>query len=143
MEIFRGKASSGGTAIGRIAVMKKGAALIRRTRADDTEAEIARYHEAKGQAQAELMELYEKAAAEVGKAQAELFRAHAMLLDDFDDSVENTIRGESASAEFAVSRTGDSMAEMLGAMEDNPYMQARAADVRDAAEATATPSPGR
>ena len=133
MEIFSGKASFKGVAIGRIAEMKKADTEVRRTRIDDVEAEIARYVAAKEQAQAEIMELHDKALKEVGEAQAEIFEVHAMFLDDFDDSVENIIRENSVNAEYAVGVTGDNTAEMLAAMDDNPYMQARTTDVKDVA----------
>ena len=42
MEIFSGKASFKGVAIGRIAEMKKADTVVRRTHVDDIEAEIAR-----------------------------------------------------------------------------------------------------
>ena len=134
MEVFTGKASFKGVAIGKIAEMKKAATVVRRVHVEDVEAEIARYMAAKEQAQAEIMELHDKAIEEVGEAQAEIFEVHAMFLDDFDDSVENIIREESVNAEYAVAKTGDNTAEMLAAMDDNPYMQARTTDVKDVAD---------
>ena len=134
MEVYSGKASFKGVAIGKIAEMQKTEAVVRRVHVDDVEAEIARYHAAKEQAQAEILELRDKAEKEVGEAQAEIFEVHAMFLDDFDDSVENIIREQSVNAEFAVAQTGDNTAEMLAAMDDNPYMQARQTDVKDVAD---------
>ena len=87
MEVYSGKASFKGVAIGRIAEMKKAEAVVRRVHVDDVDAEIARYHAAKEQAQAEIMALHDKALKEVGEAQAEIFEVHSMFLDDFDDSV--------------------------------------------------------
>ena len=60
-------------AIGKIAEMQKTEAVVRRVHVDDVEAEIARYHAAKEQAQAEILELRDKAEKEVGEAQAEIF----------------------------------------------------------------------
>ncbi|MDO4620295.1 MAG: phosphoenolpyruvate--protein phosphotransferase [Lachnospiraceae bacterium] len=133
MQIYEGKASFKGIAIGKIAELKQASAVVRRVHVDDVEAEIARYQAAKEQAAAELMALKEKAEKEVGEAQAEIFEVHAMFLDDFDDSVENIIREQSVNAEYAVAATGDNTAEMLAAMDDNPYMQARQTDVKDVA----------
>ncbi len=134
MEVFEGKASFKGIAIGKIAEMKKTETVVRRVHIDDPEAEIARYQAAKEQAQAEILELHDKAKKEVGEAEAEVFEVHAMFLDDFDDSVENIIREQSVNAEYAVATTGDNTAAMLAAMDDNPYMQARQADVKDVAD---------
>ena len=134
MEIFEGKSSFKGVAIGKIAEMKKAETVVRRTHVDDVDAEIARYHKAKEQAQAEIQALHDKALQEVGEAQAEIFEVHAMFLDDFDDSVENIIKEQNVNAEYAVATTGDNTAAMLAAMDDNPYMQARQTDVKDVAD---------
>ena len=134
MEVFQGKASFKGVAIGKIAEMKKADTVVRRTHVDDVDAEIARYHAGKEMAQKEIMELHDKALKEVGEAQAEIFEVHAMFLDDFDDSVENIIREQNVNAEYAVATTGDNTAAMLAAMDDNPYMQARQTDVKDVAD---------
>ncbi len=134
MEVYEGKASFKGIAIGKIAEMKKTETVVRRVHVDNTEHEIARYHAAKEQAQAEIMELHDKALKEVGEAQAEIFEVHSMFLDDFDDSVENIINEQSVNAEYAVATTGDNTAAMLAAMDDNPYMQARQTDVKDVAD---------
>ena len=133
MEAIKGTASYKGIAIGRIAEMEKDDAVVRRVHIDDAEAETVRYVAAKEKAQEQLMLLKDKALKEAGEAQAEIFEAHSMFLDDFDDSVINIIRTQMVNAEYAVAETGDNISEMLSAMEDNPYMQARAGDVTDVA----------
>ena len=131
---FTGKASFMGIAIGRIAEMKKNQAVVRKTHIEDADAEFQRYLAAKEMAQAEIMDLHDKALKEVGEAQAEIFEVHAMFLDDFDDSVENIIREQMLNAEYAVQTTAENTAAMLAAMDDNPYMQARQTDVKDVAD---------
>ena len=131
---FTGKASFKGIAIGRIAEMKKNQAVVRKTHIEDADAEFQRYLAAKEMAQAEIMDLHDKALKEVGEAQAEIFEVHAMFLDDFDDSVENIIREQMLNAEYAVQTTAENTAAMLAAMDDNPYMQARQTDVKDVAD---------
>ena len=124
MEAIKGTASYKGIAIGRIAEMEKDDAVVRRAHIDDADAETVRYVAAKEKAQEQLMLLKDKALKEAGEAQAEIFEAHSMFLDDFDDSVINIIRTQMVNAEYAVAETGDNISEMLSAMEDNPYMQA-------------------
>ena len=133
MEVFQGKAAYKGIAIGRIAEMKKEDVVVRREHVADVEAEIARYMAAKEQAQQEIEAIREKTARDIGEAEAEVFEAHIMFLDDFDEAVEHIVREQSVNAEFAVAETGDNIADMLAAMDDNPYMQARALDVKDVA----------
>ena len=134
MEIYKGSASFKGIAIGKIREMDKANIIVERKHVDDTEAEFLRYVNAKEQAQEELHALQEKALVEAGEEQAEIFEAHAMFLDDFDDSVESIVKEQGFNAEYAVEETGKNTSDMLSAMDDNPYMQARAADVRDVAD---------
>ena len=133
MEVFKGKAAYKGVAIGKIFEMTDAEPVVRRTHVDDVDAEMKRYFAAKEQALAEIQALHDKAARDIGEAEAEVFEAHMMFLDDFDDSVENIVREQKVNAEYGVAETGDNIAAMLAAMDDNPYMQARATDVKDVA----------
>ena len=64
MVIYSGKAVFGGIAIGKISLYKKGEAQVKRTKVDDVEAEVARYHAAKEVAIEQLGALYDKAVKE-------------------------------------------------------------------------------
>ena len=100
---------------------------------ENPEAEIARYSEATEKAVGELEALAEKARSGPGGEDiAGLFETHAMMLGDLDfvETVEGSIREHKYNAEYAVSEAGKSFAGMLSAMDD-PYMQARSADVAD------------
>ena len=61
-----------------------------------------------------------------------MFQIHQMMLDDPDllEAIQNAIWGQSLSAESAAEQAGQNFAAAFAAME-NPYMQARAADVLD------------
>ncbi len=130
--IFSGKTVSEGVALGRIEFYRKKDADVVRAQVDDTEAEIARFEQAKEDAKREIAKIYEKALAEMGEAGAAIFEVHQMLLDDlnFVDAVTELIEKEKVGAEYAVRATCDHFSAMFEAM-DNEYMQARAADVRD------------
>ncbi|MCD7854153.1 MAG: phosphoenolpyruvate--protein phosphotransferase, partial [Clostridiales bacterium] len=133
MEVFKGKSIFKAVAIGRIAFSSKEKQQVRRTKIEDTAAEIKRYEEAKALAAAELTVLYNKALKEAGEESAAIFEAHAMMLDDFDDGVIEKIEGQLVNAEYAVAKTGDDFAEMFAAMEDE-YFRARSADMKDISE---------
>lgn len=135
MVVYSGKSVFGGIAIGHISLYKKDQQQVKRNKIEDAEAEIARYHAAKGEAISQLQALYEKAVKEVGEASAEIFEAHQMMLDDEDyiDSVENIINTQMVNAEFAVAQTGDNFAEMFANMDDE-YFRGRAADIKDVSE---------
>lgn len=135
MQIYNGKSVFGGIAIGKISVYKKSEQQVKRVKITDTEAEIARYEEAKAKAFAQLQELYDKALKEVGEANAAIFEVHQMMLDDddYNDSVANIIRSQEVNAEYAVAATGDNFAQMFASMDDD-YMRERAADIKDISE---------
>lgn len=132
MERFVGKSVYKGVALGKIMVLSKDDNQVKRTKIEDTDAEISRFEEAKEIAKDELQQLYEKALKEVGEEGAAVFEVHQMMLDDDDyvDSITEIIRTEKVNAEYAVAVTGDNFSEMFAAMDDD-YMKARAADVKD------------
>ena len=135
MEQYNGKSIFKGTAIGRVLFYSKNQQLVKRTKIEDAEAEIARYEAAKATAIEQLGALHDKALAEVGEANAMIFEVHAMMLedDDYNDSVYNIIRNDGVNAEFAVATTGDNFSVMFAEMDDE-YFKARAADVKDISE---------
>lgn len=94
--------------------------------------ESVRFQLAQNRAVLELAAVYDQAARQVGADIASVFAVHAMLLEDRDfvDSILTMIRDREVTAEFAVQTTGERFAATFAAM-DNPYMQARAADIRD------------
>ena len=135
MEQYQGKSIFSKIAIGKIFYYEKNQAMVQRHKVEDTAAEISRFHAAKETAKAQLQVLYEKAKAEVGAAEAEIFEVHTMMLDDEDycGSIENMIQVQEANAEYAVAQTGDNFAVMFAEM-DNDYFKARAADIKDISE---------
>ena len=135
IECLKGKSVYKGIALGKISVLKKNDYVVKRTKADDVEGEIARVSQAKELACAQLQKLYEKALKEVGEASAAIFEVHQMMLDDadFNEAIENIIRTQEVNAEYAVASAGDSFSEMFASMDDD-YMRARAADIKDISE---------
>ena len=135
MIIYEGKAVFEGSAIGKISVYKKQEQAVKRVKVEDTEAEKARYAEARETAISELKALYEKAVKEVGESGAEIFEAHQLMVDDEDyiESAESIIENEGVNAEYAVATTGDNFAKMFSEMEEE-YFRGRAADIIDITE---------
>lgn len=129
---LNGKTVSEGIAAGRIKIYRKNSAEAVRAQIEDTEAEIARFEQAKESAKRNIAIIHDKALEELGEAGAAIFEVHQMLLDDlnFVESVTELIEQEKVSAEYAVTATCGRFSAMFEAM-DNGYMQARAADVRD------------
>lgn len=135
MITLEGKSVFGGGAIGKIQFYKRNEITIKRTRVEDVEAEVERFQNAKAKTLELLKGLYEKALEDVGEANAMIFEAHQLMLEDPDyvESIENIIRTQDVNAEYAIGATADNFAAIFEAMDD-AYMQGRAADVRDVSE---------
>ena len=132
MTKYTGKGVYGAVAMGKISVFKKQDTAIKRIHTEDSEGEKKRVAKAKQAATEQLQSIYDKALREVGETNAQIFEIHMMMLedDDYNESIENIIDSQKVNAEYAVAVTADNFAEMFASMDD-PYMQARAADVKD------------
>ncbi len=130
---LQGKSVSQGVAIGRLVVYQKKDNVVKRERIEDVAAEIKRFADAREKAVVQLKGLYDKALKQVGEEGAMLFESHQLMVEDLDfiEGAENIINQEKVNAEYAVARTGDTLAEIFANMEGNEYMQARAADIKD------------
>ena len=136
MQVGTGKSILNGIAIGKLKLYKKKNAVISAADVADTAAEEARFEDARAKAIDQQTALYEKALDEAGEDIAEVFNIHAMMLDDDDfvDAIKEIINGQHKCAEYAVKTAGDNQAAVFAAMDD-PYLQARSADVIDIAQA--------
>ena len=132
MIVATGKSILNGIAIGKIKIYKAPERTIDSGTAADPSAEAARYEAAVEKAIEQQNELYEKALVSAGEESAAIFETHALMLedDDLNDSVKDIILGQKKTAEYAVKEGYDNMAEMFRSMDD-PYFQARSADIID------------
>ncbi len=147
MKVYRGKSVCGGIAIGKIYVYQKGGQSVTRYPVEDPEAEVSRFREALSRTEEQLSHFYEKAAHQVGEADAAIFSGYQMILHDREylESIESRIRSRSVNAEYAVAAISDNYVAMFSSLEDE-YMQTKAADMRDVSERlleALSDSPGR
>nr|WP_027870564.1 phosphoenolpyruvate--protein phosphotransferase [[Eubacterium] cellulosolvens] len=135
MEKYAGKAIFKGVAIGRILFYGKQENTVKRSKIEDTDAEIQRYEDARKKSIEQLNDLYSDAVKKVGEENAAIFEVHAMLLDDddFNDSVHNMIETQKVNAEYAAAVTGENFSRMFAEMDDE-YFKARSADMKDISE---------
>ncbi len=138
MEVATGKSILNGIAIGPLRIYRKAEAQASAGTALSPEEEWERFEAARVQAQEQLGVLYEKALEEVGEDNAAIFEIHQMMLDDDDylDAVKGILETQGATAEYAVSATGENFSAAFAAMDD-AYMQARATDVKDISQRVA------
>ena len=132
MQVATGKSILNGIAIGPLRIYKQVETQTSQISSITPEEEYARFDAARVKAQEQLGGLYDKALDEVGEENASIFEIHQMMLDDDDylDAVKGIIDTQGATAEYAVSTTGENFAAAFADMEDE-YMRARAADVKD------------
>ena len=76
---------------------------------------------------------FEKAVESLGEEAAAVFDAHLMVLADpeMTGQIKETIRAKQVNAEAALTEVTNMFIAIFEGMEDNPYMQERAADIRD------------
>lgn len=132
MITLKGKGAHGGVAIGRAAFFRRAQISVERRSVADVESELNRFRKAKEKTAQELRGLYERALSDIGQSGAQIFEIHEMMLfdEDYNHLVENTIRVENVNAEYAVSVAAEHFAKIFSSMGD-PYMSARAVDVKD------------
>ena len=132
MIVMQGKGVSKGVANGPIYFFQRPNTTITDAPAADIEAEKQRIAAAQEKSAEQLNALADKAREETGEETAILFETHAMFVEDEDyvDCMMNALEERGCTAERAVEIAGEEFSAMLAAMDD-PYMQGRAADIKD------------
>ena len=132
MKEFSGNSVSLGVALGKITVFQKESDEPEKEFVEDIEKEMTRFNEALTRAKDELEILYKEAVDKVGEENALIFDVHKMMLEDLDyiDNIENLIKEEKVTAEYAVFVTGEIFSKTFADMDDD-YMKARSVDVTD------------
>ena len=94
--------------------------------------ELQRLNDAFSTAKDQIEKIYQKALQESCDADAEIFQAHKMILEDPEliSEVENKIKNLGKGAETAVQETGKKFSDIMAAMSDE-YFAARATDILD------------
>ena len=136
MQVATGKSVLNGIAIGKIKVYTPPKVVISESLVEDTDAELARFDEAREKAIDQQNALYEKAVIDAGEESAEVFSVHAMMLEDDDliDATKEIIVSQKHNAEYAVKTAFNNQARVFAEMDD-PYMKERSADIYDIEQA--------
>ena len=134
MKKLNGVAASRGICIGPAFQFLRTELNTEKKDISDPEAEIARLDAAIQTAKDQIQSIYEKALTESSEADAEIFQAHKMILDDPEliTTIKKRIQDEKINCEFSVYETAKQFAATMAAMEDE-YFAARAADIMDVA----------
>ena len=132
MKVATGTKIVNGIGIGKIHIFKAPVYDIDESLVDDPIPELNRFEEARLKVQNAQHVLYEKALQSAGEESAGIFEAHELMLDDDDliDECKAIMTEQNHKAEYAVRQGFDNVAQMFRDMDD-PYFQARSADVID------------
>ncbi|MGY3778885.1 phosphoenolpyruvate--protein phosphotransferase [Isobaculum melis] len=133
VEMLKGIAASDGIAIAKAYMLIEPDMSFNKVTVEDSEGEVNRLADALSKATTELQAIREKAAESLGEEEAQVFDAHLMVLADPElvGSIESNVRDNKVNAEAALKEVTDMFISMFEGMEDNPYMQERAADIKD------------
>ncbi|WNJ63882.1 phosphoenolpyruvate--protein phosphotransferase [Lactiplantibacillus plantarum] len=132
-KVLKGIAASDGVAIAKAYMLVDPDLSFEKTTVSDTDAEVARLHDAFDASKAELKVIKDKAVENLGEGEAEVFEAHITILSDPEmlGQIEGKIKDDKVNAEEALKEVTDTFISMFEAMTDNAYMQERAGDIRD------------
>jgi phosphotransferase system enzyme I (PtsI) len=102
---------------------------------DEIESEIARFQEALGQTRREIIDIKNRIEKDMGAAQAKIFEAHLMVLDDPSllEQVATTIRLEKSGSDYAFAQVMKAYTQALSKIQDE-YLQDRVTDMNDIAK---------
>lgn len=136
VEKLKGIAASDGIAVAKAYLLVQPDLSFKKESVEDTAAEEKRLDDALAQSSNELTLIREKAAKSLGEAEAQVFDAHLMVLSDPEmiGQIKQNITDNKVNAEAALKDVTDMYIGMFEAMDDNAYMQERAADIRDVAK---------
>ena len=130
---LQGIAASDGIAIAKVYTLTEPDLSFTKISVENTDKEISRLEEALAVSTKEIELIKEIALKNLGEEEAQVFEAHLMVLSDPElvGQVKDAITSQKVNAEHALKEVSDMFISIFAGMEDNPYMQERAADIRD------------
>ena len=130
--MYKGTGASPGIALGRALVIEHSELVIEKKTIENIDEEIQKLESAVKVSKEELTKVKEKALAELGEHEAEIFEAHLLVLEDPEliGSAISKIRDEKVNADYALNEIKEMFVAMFESM-DNEYMRERAADIKD------------
>ena len=130
---LQGIAASDGIAIAKVYTLTEPDLTVTKVTVEDSEKEVSRLDDALAASIKDVELIKETALKNLGEKEAQVFDAHLMVLSDPEliGPVKDSITSNKVNAESALKEVTDMFISIFAGMEDNPYMQERAADIRD------------
>ncbi|AMC00671.1 Phosphoenolpyruvate-protein phosphotransferase [Aerococcus viridans] len=133
MTKLTGIAASDGVAIAKAFLVEEPDLSFEISKSNDSQQEKERLAKAIADSKVEIEKIKAVASKALSEEEAQVFDAHLMVLEDpeLQQAYTQKIEDETLNAQSAVRQTADFYIEIFKGMEDNPYMQERAADIKD------------
>jgi len=130
---LQGIAASDGIAIAKVYTLTEPDLTVAKVTVEDSEKEVSRLDDALAASIKDVELIKETALKNLGEEETQVFDAHLMVLSDPEliGQVRDSITSNKVNAESALKEVTDMFISIFAGMEDNPYMQERAADIRD------------
>ena len=132
--MISGILASPGIAFGKALLLKEDEIVINQGKipAEQIDAEINRFLEARTKSAAQLEAIKEMAGRTFGEEKEAIFEGHIMLLEDeeLEGDIRSFIKENKASADKAIYEVIEQYAKMMAELDD-PYLRERATDFRD------------
>lgn len=130
---LQGIAASDGIAIAKVYTLTEPDLTVTKVTVEDSEKEVSRLDDALAASIKDVELIKETALKNLGEEEAQVFDAHLMVFSDPEliGQVKDSITSNKVNAESALKEVTDMFISIFAGMEDNPYMQERAADIRD------------
>ena len=130
---LQGIAASDGIAIAKVYTLTEPDLTVTKVTVEDSEKEVSRLDDALAASIKDVELIKETALKNLGEEESQVFDAHLMVLSDPEliGQVKDSITSNKVNAESALKEVTDMFISIFAGMEDNPYMQERAADIRD------------
>ena len=132
--MISGILASPGIAFGKALLLKEDEIVINQGKipAEQIDAEINRFLEARTKSAAQLEAIKEMAGRTFGEEKEAIFEGHIMLLEDeeLEGDIRSFIKDNKASADKAIYEVIEQYAKMMAELDD-PYLRERATDFRD------------
>lgn len=132
LTVLHGKGVSEGKATGKLIFYTSAKEHIQKITVNNTQAEIEKLKKAKQSSLKELQQIYEKARKIMSPKNADIFKAHVLLLEspDFFESIINTVVNDSVCAEYAVYSVAQKLMKKL----DKENMTSPINDIEDVSQ---------
>ena len=133
VEKLKGIAASDGIAVAKAYMLVQPDLSFSKKVITDTDAEAKRLDDALAESIKELELIRDKAKLTLGEDEAQVFEAHVMVLSDPEliGQIKESVNTNKVNAEAALKEVTDMFIGIFEGMTDNPYMQERAADIKD------------